>query len=182
MTPQKRKVFISHFKGDRTEVGNFINTFGYVFIPKILGANDNDDFINSTNTDYVMRRIRDKYLEDSSVTLVLIGSCTHSRRYVDWEIKSSLQQGQGTPNGLLGIVLPSQNNNALLPQRFKANWTKGHINCYARYKSYPRTDQELREYIEDAYLARTTRAHLIANSNSMMGYNSKCCVCDVTHR
>ncbi len=76
--------------------------------PKYWVANDNYDFINSTDTDYVMKCIRENYLSDSTVTIVLIGSCTHSRRYVDWEIKSSLRQGQyTTPNGLIGILLPS---------------------------------------------------------------------------
>jgi hypothetical protein len=36
-----------------------------------------------------MSEIRRKYLGNASVTIVLIGSCTHSRRYVDWEIKLS---------------------------------------------------------------------------------------------
>jgi hypothetical protein len=154
----KRKAFISHYKGDRREVDAFVQGFNRVFIPKVLGANDNDEFINSTNTDYVMQRIREKYLDDSTVTIVLLGSCTHSRRYVDWEIKSSLQQGKYLPNGLMGIVLPSQNNAAYLPERLEANWKKGHENCYARYWSYPTSEQQLQSWIEDAYQARITRA------------------------
>nr|VFK38084.1 MAG: MTH538 TIR-like domain (DUF1863) [Candidatus Kentron sp. SD]VFK42829.1 MAG: MTH538 TIR-like domain (DUF1863) [Candidatus Kentron sp. SD] len=177
----RRKVFISHYKGDRAEVDAFIDRFGHIFIPKILGANDNDDFIDSTDTDYVMRRIRELYLGDSTVTIVLIGSCTHSRRYVDWEIKTSLRQGAYTPNGLMGIVLPSQNNSAHLPPRLKANWNSGHQNCYARYWSYPQTDSQLSGWIEDAHQARTTRTHLIKNSQEMMKYNRRCEICEETH-
>lgn len=177
----RRRVFISHYKGDRIEVDAFIKEFTTVFIPKVLGANDNDDFINSTNTDYVMQRIREKYLGDSTVTIVLIGSCTHSRRYVDWEIKSSLRQGQYTPNGLIGIVLPSKGNSAHLPPRMKANWTKVESDCYARYRPYPSTAQQLANWIEDAYQARTSRAHLIQNSQDMMKYNGVCKICGVTH-
>lgn len=83
----RRKVFISHYKGDRDEVDAFIDRFANrdrAFIPKVLGANDNDEFISSNDTEYVMRRIREMYLQDSTVTIVLLGSCTHSRRYVDW--------------------------------------------------------------------------------------------------
>ena len=61
----KRKVFISHYKEDKKAVDEFIKNFATeeeVFIPKVLGANDNDDFINSTDTDYVMTQIRNKYL------------------------------------------------------------------------------------------------------------------------
>jgi len=89
----KRKVFISYYKGDSDEVNAFIDHFANeqgIFTPYVLGANDNDDFIYSTNTDYVMSQIRKKYLQDTTVTILLIGSCTHSRRYVDWEIKRAL--------------------------------------------------------------------------------------------
>nr|VFK52657.1 MAG: MTH538 TIR-like domain (DUF1863) [Candidatus Kentron sp. TUN] len=177
----RRKVFISHYKSDRDEVDAFIDEFKGVFIPKVLGANDNDDFINSSDTDYVMLRIREKYLGDSTVTIVLLGSCTHSRRYVDWEIKSSLRQGKYTPNGLIGIVLPSQNNSAHFPPRLEKNWRKGHQNCYARCRSYPQTASQLSDWIEDAHQARRTRAHLIVNSQEMMKYNRRCGVHKITH-
>lgn len=180
----KRKVFISFHQKDRSEVDSFIELWANkadIFKPKALGVSDNDDFINSTDPEYVIAKIREKYLSDSTVTIVLIGSCTHSRRYVDWEIKSSLRQGSNTPNGLLGIVLPSCGNSAHLPQRFKDNWNKDENKCYARYRSYPTTSQQLTDWIEDAFNARTARANLIQNSADMMRYNSKCLVCGVTH-
>ena len=180
MTFSKRKVFISHFKGDRSEVDMFIDDYRDVFIPKVLGANDNDDFINSTNTDYVMQRIREKYLQDSTVTIVLVGTCTHSRRYVDWEIKSSLQQGINLPNGLLGIAIPRGKNSAYLPERFQNNWREDGSG-YAKFMPYPATPQQLWGWIEVAYQSRSTQAHLIDNSLSMMGYNSKCKICNITH-
>ncbi|MBN1655077.1 MAG: TIR domain-containing protein [Deltaproteobacteria bacterium] len=43
--------------------------------------------------DYVMRRIRDEHLRDSTVTIVMIGNCTWSRKYVDWELQASLRSG-----------------------------------------------------------------------------------------
>ena len=182
MSNVRRKVFISHYRGDLVEVEKFISDFNDVFIPKVLGANDNYDFIQSNDTDYVMRCIRAKYLGDSTVTIVLLGNCTHSRRYVDWEIKSSLRQGQEyIPNGLMSIVLPSQNNSAHLPPRFSDNWSKGHNNCYARYWPYPNSAKTLSDWIEDAYQARTSRKHLIVNSQEMMKYSAKCKICGVTH-
>lgn len=180
----KRKVFVSHFKGDRKEVDAFIDVFANqhkVFTPYVLGANDNDDFINSTNPAYVMTQIRKNYLQDTTVTIVLMGSCTHSRRYVDWEIKSSLQQGETLPNGLVGIILPNQGKNAPLPPRFADNWVKGHQDCYARYWVYPDTPEQLGKWIDDAYEARTSRAGQITNSQEMMKYNRKCEICGVTH-
>lgn len=181
----KRKAFISHYRGDRKEVDAFIKKFAKeekAFTPYVLGANDNDDFINSTNPEYVMTQIRKKYLLDSTVTIVLIGSCcTHSRRYVDWELKSSLRQGNYTPNGVMGIILPSQGNSAYLPHRLKDNWSKNHVNCYARFWTYPKTSEELGAWIEEAFKARTARAHLIKNTQDMMKYNAKCKICGITH-
>ncbi|MEP0984296.1 TIR domain-containing protein [Ekhidna sp.] len=181
----KRRVFVSHYRGDRTEVDNFINHFANhlgIFTPYVLGANNNDDFINSDNPEYVMSRIRTLYLKDSTVTIVLVGSCTHSRRYVDWELKSSLRQSDNyIPNGLMGIILPNRGNSAYMPPRLEANWTNGHNNCYARYWVYPNTGNQLGEWIDDAYNARTTRNRLINNSQIMMKYNRSCLVHGITH-
>lgn len=180
----KRKVFVSFYQGDKSEVDKFIAKWSVqegVFTAKVLGASDNDDFIDSDDTDYVMSQIRKKYLGDSSVTIVLMGACTHSRRYVDWEIKSSLTQGDTPPNGLLGILLPSQGDSAHLPPRFKENWEKEETNCYARYRSAPTSADQLGGWIEDAVAARTARANLITNSQAMMKYNAKCKVHEETH-
>ena len=179
----RRKVFVSYFRGDKTEVETFVNTWGYLyelFIPSIVGACGNE-VINSENAEYVIGRIRREQIADSTVTMLLLGSCTHSRRHVDWEIKASLWQGEDCkPNGLLGIVLPSQGNWPHLPERFAQNWnTSG--NCYARYYSAPTSAYDLAWWIEDAYFARENRAQLIENSAEIMGYNIRCRICNVAH-
>lgn len=177
----RRKCFISYYGMDSAEVERFIQAFQDIFIPKVIGVSSSDDFIDSENTDYVMGRIRREYLGDSTVTICLIGSCTHSRRYVDWELKATLRQGETyIPNGLLGIVLPSQGVRAHLPSRFKANW-KADDTGYALYRRYPMAGWELRGWIEEAYNRRSTRAGLIENGQSMMRFNGKCAVHTVTH-
>ena len=180
----RRRVFISHYSGDRTEADAFVERFANqlrIFTPYVLGANANDDFINSTNTDYVMTQIRERYLLDSTITIVLVGQCTHSRRYIDWEIKSSLRQGNYMPNGLIGIILPSSGTSEYLPPRFARNWTEGHVNCYARYWVYPTSGDTLVEWIDDAFTARTARNNLIDNPQDMMRYNARCSHHNVTH-
>lgn len=180
----KRKVFISFFQPDRPEVDAFIDTWAVragVFTPRALGVTSNTDFIDSTDPEYVMRRIRADLLGDSTVTIVLIGKCTHSRRYVDWELKSSLRRGEYTPNGLLGILLPSANGSAHLPPRFGANYASDSTTCYARFRPYPADAGTLRSWIEDAYEARTARADAIQNASEMMKYNRECKVHKETH-
>jgi hypothetical protein len=174
--PIRRKCFVSYYSGDSKEVQKFIDDFGDVFIPKVIGVTDKDDFIDSDDSDYVMSRIREKYLGDSSVTLCLIGTCTHSRRYIDWELKASLRRGNYTPNGLVGILLPSMGSSAHLPPRFKDNWNK-YATCYP----YPTTKVALRRWIEDAYSRRETHADYIVNTQSMHKYSRKCNVHNETH-
>jgi len=181
----KRKVFISFHQKDQMEVEDFIDFWAEregLFIPKVLGVSDNDDFIDSENSEYVMSQIRSRYLGDSTVTIVLVGTCTHSRRYVDWELKASLRQGvNNIPNGVMGLILPSSGSRAHLPPRLEDNWNQGHQDCYARYWIAPRTTNELIGWIEGAYEARTKRANLIQNGSFMMKYNRKCQVCGETH-
>lgn len=180
----KRKVFISYYHGDQEAVNKFVQDFSDVFIAKTVGIKDGDFDFDSTNPEYIMRKIREKKLQDSTVTIVLVGSCTHSRRYVDWEVKASLQQGNTLPNGLIAINLPYMGSEGALPERVLKNISrddKGNDLGYARYYVYPNSKQQLREWIEDAYAARTNRAKLIKNPNEMMGYNKKCNKHGVTH-
>jgi hypothetical protein len=175
----RRKVFISYYHGDRNWAQYFVNTFGSkngVFIPKALGlAYDGADRINSQNTDYVMDQIRERCIDDSSVQIVLIGSCTHSRRYIDWEIKRSLRAGKG----LLGILIPTHER-AHLPERFFLNWAADGTG-YAQFLTYPQNEDHLREWIENAYQTSTARKALLKNANDVWSNNHQCKVCGVTH-
>lgn len=180
----KRKVFISYYHGDQDYVNDFVEKFGDVFIPKTVGVKDGDFEFDSTNAEYIMRRIREEKLGDSTVTIVLIGNCTHSRRYVDWEVRASLQQGKTLPNGLIAIQLPYKNNKGYLPERVSDNIQRNGKKDigYARYYTYPTSKDQLRKWIEDAYNARTSRADLICNVKLMDKYNKKCRVHDITHK
>lgn len=179
MSEVKHKVFISYFHDDQDEVEKFIETFDQeheVFIARALGVGMEQDIIDSDDTDYVMRRIQELYLKDSTVTIVLIGKCTWARRYVDWEIQASLRHGETvTPNGLLGIKLLSYEKNGY-PHRLNLNLKQNERqeDCYARVIDYPGSKDILTDWIEDAFRARTTRAHLIVNPRDRLKYNKAC--------
>jgi len=73
-----------------------------------------DDEIDSEDEDYILSRIREDYLADSTVTIHLIGSYSAENRgseeqkYIKRELQASLYDGEGnTRSGILGIVLPS---------------------------------------------------------------------------
>lgn len=72
------------------------------------------DAINSDDEEYIMRKIREDYLSDSTVTIHLIGPYSDETRgweeqkYIKRELQASLYHGQNnTLNGIVGVVLPS---------------------------------------------------------------------------
>lgn len=55
-------------------------------------------------------KIRDEYLRDSTVTILLVGTHTWGRKHIDWEIYSSMFDGvKNKKSGILVINLPSIN-------------------------------------------------------------------------
>ena len=84
-----------------------------------------DTPINSENEDYIMRKIREEYLSDSTVTIFLIGEHSSEdlgwdeQRFIKRELQASLYNGEGnTRNGILGVVLPS-----MYDKIFKGSYT-----------------------------------------------------------
>ncbi len=86
--------------------------------------------INSDDEDYIMRKIREDYLSDSTVTIFLIGdksaeNSSENQNYIKRELQASLYNRQGnTKNGILGVVLPSMTNNI-----FKGRQTCSKCGC-----------------------------------------------------
>lgn len=101
------KCYIS-FKTEDIAYKNAIQNMGIDMIDKSLNSP-----INSWNEDYIMRRIREDYLCDSTVTIFLIGKYSaesspfQNQTFIKRELQASLYNGSGnTRNGILGIVLP----------------------------------------------------------------------------
>lgn len=179
--PPKRRCFISYHHRDELEVRKFIRDFAGswgTFTARALGIEIDDDIVQSNDTDYVMRCIRERYMAYTSVTIVMVGACTLSRKYVDWEIAASLRNAGGPANGLLGIKLPSYFHGAGYPDRLNDNLLTedqiGHRDCYARCIEYPDSRQTLIDAIEGAYNRRASHASLVNNTRQRMLYNRQC--------
>ena len=175
-TKTRRKCFISYHHADEIEVAQFIQTFDHnqdVLIARGIGANMSGDIINSTNDDYIMRKIRENYLRDTSVTIVMIGKETWKRKFVDWEIAASLSNtAQIVASGLTAITLPSAADyyDKRLPDRLNDNWNEG--NGYATWWKYPSSADGLAEIIETAHSDRSLKANLINNRRSLRQRNA----------
>ena len=108
MSDTKHKCFIS-FKTENTSYKNYIQyNLNVDMIDKSL-----NEPINSDDEDYIMRKIREDYLSDSTVTICLIGKHSaendpnENQTYIKRELKASLYNGaNNTRNGILGVVLP----------------------------------------------------------------------------
>ncbi|MGY2067015.1 TIR domain-containing protein [Blastococcus sp. SYSU DS0619] len=174
----RHKCFLSYHAADAEEVLGFVESFDSVFIPKCLGVDEDDPWIDSEDTDYIMDRVRDKYLSESTVTIVLVGKCTWARKFVDWEIYSSLRRDRvNRLNGLLAIQLPSVAAGVTLPDRVSDNVLRdrqGSDFGYGRYYVYPSSKASLQSWIQDAFDARRTRDQLIRNGRARKKYNSAC--------
>jgi hypothetical protein len=106
---QRHKVFVSyHHSNDQAYRDKFETLFANVHDILVSRSVQIGDIGDGLATETIRQKIRDEYLADSTVTIVLIGTETWQRKHVDWEIGSSLRDTKNNPrSGLLGILLPS---------------------------------------------------------------------------
>lgn len=133
------------------------------FINKAVGDGDIDTNIK---TDTIREKIRDEFIADATVTVVLIGPKTWSRKHVDWEISSSIRNTKNNPRcGLLGIFLPTypltdDSNNVkrifdpyTIPPRLYDNW-KDEQNRFANLHIWSENPNDVASWIHQAFLDR----------------------------
>jgi len=138
-------VFVSfHHGNDQYYFDLFIGTFGEsydVFYDQSL-----DGHIRSDDPEYVNRAIREDNIRGSSLTIVLCGRETGKRKYVDWEIYSTLHY----EHALLGIILPTAqmtcDGKIIVPGRLHANLVSG----YAHLMNWQTNAPNLKWNIEEA--------------------------------
>ncbi|WP_336928162.1 TIR domain-containing protein [Acinetobacter oleivorans] len=104
----KHKVFISyHHANDQfyKDYLEFFNDVHDIFINKSVSIDDIDENLPA---DTIREIIRDNYLRDTSVLILLVGVETKNRKHVDWEIYSSMRNSiKNRKSGILVINLPS---------------------------------------------------------------------------
>jgi hypothetical protein len=95
-----RRVFFSFYYKDDVWRASNIRNAGQFDAVAAAGWRDASLWEEAQNKgDAAIRRLIDTGLSGTSVTAVLIGSNTASRRWVDYEISESVERG----NGLLGV-------------------------------------------------------------------------------
>ena len=157
----RHKVFVSyHHENDQEYRDRFEKLFADVYDIMDSRSVRMGDIPKGLNVEEVSRRIRDDYLRDSTVTVVLLGKDTWRRKHVDWEIASTLRHTSANDrSGLLGILLPTHPSYGeddyypyTIPPRLHHN-----VECgFAEMYDWSESPREVADWIHDAYLRRKT--------------------------
>jgi hypothetical protein len=120
----KRRIFVSyHHHQDQWYYDEFVHLLANSY--EVFSDMSLQREIDSVDDDYVRFQIRDKNIRGSSCTVVLCGAETYERKYVDWEIKATLDK----LHALVGVWLPTLrliDNGAKKPERLQDNVDSGY--------------------------------------------------------
>ncbi len=167
----RHKVFVSyHHKNDQGYRDKFETLFADTHDIMVSNSVQIGEIDAGLKTETVRQKIRDEYLRDSTVTVVLIGSETWKRKHVDWEIASSIRQTQySSRSGLLGIILPSYSRTDVtkydrytIPPRLYDNIKCGLAEIY----NWTTDHEKIKKWIHEAFEKR----NLITPDNSFENY------------
>ena len=125
-TETKRpKIFVSY---QHSTDQYYYNEFSRIFHEGYESIYDNSlaRSIDSDNSDYVIQRIRDEFITGTSCTIVLVGPTSFQRKYLDWEIKATLDKEHGLIGIQLPNVFPDYNGIVRVPPRLNANINSGY--------------------------------------------------------
>lgn len=154
-------MFVSyHHANDQFYRGLFEQLFSNyyrIFVSRSVQIGDLDPTLT---TETLRQKIRDEYLRDTTVTVVLIGSETWKRKHVDWEISSSIRRTLlSSRSGLLGIHLPYHPNcgkpaydPGIVPPRLADNQRCG----FARIYSWNTDPSVVAQWIQEAFDRRNS--------------------------
>ena len=96
-----------------------------------------------------MQSIRDRYLHDASLAIVLLGAATWSRRFVDWEIAAALGLGDDEPLALVAVDLDGRMPSRL-PLRLWAAIQASPAEASTHHVGLPCSRDQLERAITDA--------------------------------
>lgn len=129
---KKHKVFISYYHKDDQcykdkllELNKKYDIFDNYSVPE----NDVDD--NGKTRESIRKIVRDKYIKEATVLVLLCGRNTRRRKFIDWELHAAMYDTMKNPKtGMLVINLPtieqcelaSDENDKILIDDNCANW------------------------------------------------------------
>ena len=158
----RHRVFVSYYHNEnqyyRDAFERLFSDIHDIMVSESVEIGNIDD--TRLSTERIRQIIRDDYLRDSTVTVVLVGAHTWQRKFVDWEIGSSIRKTKNSSrSGLLGILLPTYlrppdnpNNYYIhtIPPRLHDN-----IQCgFATIHNWSNDPYEVQQWIHHAFKRR----------------------------
>lgn len=156
MSTYRHKVFVSyHHANDQYYKNQFESLFSDIYSIYVTKSVQIGNINPLIKTETIRQKIRDEYLRDSTVTVVLIGTETWKRKHVDWEIGASIRQTAfNSRSGLLGIFLPTypltydnKYNPFTIPPRLQKNVERG----FAKLYNWSTNPYEVQGWIHEAF-------------------------------
>ena len=161
----RHRVFVSYYHDeDQVYRDYFELLFSDIYdimVSESVEIGDIDD--TNLSTERIHQIIRDEYLRDSTVTVVLVGEHTWQRKFVDWEIGSSIRQTKhSSRSGLLGIILPTYPRPLEKPENYYIHTIPprlhDNIECeYAKIYGWNDDPEVVQSWIHDAFNRRTKK-------------------------
>lgn len=155
----RHKVFVSFHHEDQYYKDRFVEWMEDDIVDQSVEDGDIDD--DNLSAETIREKIRDEFIRDATVTVVLIGQCTWQRKHVDWEIGSSLRRTKRNSRcGLLGILLPDHLDYGKRTFRFSLVPPRVADNCtgddpYAVVTSWSSSATYIRSLVHKAYERRS---------------------------
>lgn len=118
MEIKRHKVFVSYYHKDDQEYKNQIIDLEYwddekrkaisIFDDYSVRNGDIDD--EKLSAEQIRRIIRDEYIKEATVLILLCGENTKYRKHIDWEIHAAMYHSEKNPRmGIVVINLPTIN-------------------------------------------------------------------------
>lgn len=101
------RVFVSFYHRDDQNYKDALVEWAKKYEVFIDGSVETGDIPDDWDDQKIRETIRDEYLRDTSVTILLVGPNTRHRKHVDWEIYSSMYDGKKNKrSGIIVVMLP----------------------------------------------------------------------------
>ena len=158
----RHKVFVSYYHEEdqyyRELFEGLFSDYYDILVSESVQLGDIDDELLSTER--IRQIIRDNYLQSSTVTVVLVGAHTWQRKFVDWEIGSSIRDTKlSSRSGLLGIILPMYPRPLGRPTNYFTHTIPprlhDNIKCgFSKIYGWSNNPQQVKSWIHEAFLRR----------------------------
>ncbi|ADK79548.1 TIR domain-containing protein [Sediminispirochaeta smaragdinae] len=167
----RHRVFISyHHLNDQQYKNQLEGIFRSSYEVALSNSVQIGDLNPNLPSDRLRQLIRDKYIRDATVTIVLIGTETWKRRHVDWEIGSSIRKTEYNSRcGLIGLLLPTRSDyyrDSFYPYTIPPRLYLNAKNGYAKIYNWTTNFMNLKYWIDEAF----DRRNVIIPDNSFPNF------------